>query len=235
MGAVLDPVYRGGSRNRPHGRSTTGAIMFSLQTIFGKGDKFYGLLEASADAARESAAALVRMFRTRPLGPSLDEFLLARKREKVLTAQISQELVNTFVTALDREDIEALSAALNKITKAISKFAERYSLAADRLVDIDFASRAALLEKAGEVIAQMVGQLRRGMNLETMKSLNDRLQAIESEADRLMIESYRDLYSGRHEPILILLLKDLFELLEKAIDRCRDAGNVVYHIVLKNS
>ena len=208
--------------------------MFSLQTIFGKGDKFYGLLEASADAARESAAALARMFRAHPAHPSLDEFLLARKREKELTAQISQELVNTFVTALDREDIEALSAALNKITKSISKFAERYSLAAERLGDVDFASRATLLEKAAEVIAQMVAQLRR-MNLESMKSLNDRLQSIENQADRLMIDLYRDLYGGRHEPIRILLLKDLFELLEKAIDRCRDAGNVVYRIVLKNS
>jgi uncharacterized protein Yka (UPF0111/DUF47 family) len=209
--------------------------MFSLQTIFGKGDKFYGLLEASAEAARESATALVQMFRSLPQAPSLDEFMLARKREKNLTAQISQELVNTFVTALDREDIEALSAALNKITKAISKFAERYSLAADRLGDIDFATRAALLEKAAEVIKQMVGQLRKGMNLEAMTTLNDRMQAIESEADRLLLELYRDLYGGRHEPIRILLLKDLFELLEKAIDRCRDAGNVAYQIVLKNS
>jgi uncharacterized protein Yka (UPF0111/DUF47 family) len=209
--------------------------MFSLQTIFGKGDKFYGLLEASAEAAHESATALVKMFRSLPQAPSLDEFMLARKREKSLTAQISQELVNTFVTALDREDIEALSAALNKITKAISKFAERYSLAADRLGDIDFVTRAALLEKAAEVIKQMVGQLRKGMNLEAMTTLNDRMQAIESEADRLLLELYRDLYGGRHEPIRILLLKDLFELLEKAIDRCRDAGNVAYQIVLKNS
>ncbi len=209
--------------------------MFSLQTMFGKGDKFYGLLEASADAARDAATALSHMFQSRPLAPSLDEFMLARRREKDLAAQISQELVNTFVTALDREDIEALSASLNKITKSISKFAERYALAADRLGDIDFGSRAALLEKAAEVIAQMVAQLRRGMNLEAMKSLNDRLQSIENEADRMMLESYRDLYSGLHDPIRILLLKDLFELLEKAVDRCRDAGNVVYQIVLKNS
>lgn len=209
--------------------------MFSLQTIFGKGDKFYGLLEASAEAAHESANALVIMLRARPQAPSLDEFLLARKREKELAAQISQELVNTFVTALEREDIEALSAALNKITKTVSKFAERYSLAAEELADIDFESRAVLLEKAGEVIVQMVALLRRGMNLEAMKAHNERLQAIENEADRLMLESYRDLYGGRHETIRILLLKDLFELLEKAIDRCRDAGNVVYQIVLKNS
>jgi uncharacterized protein Yka (UPF0111/DUF47 family) len=30
-----------------------------------------------------------------------------------------------------------------------------------------------------------------------------------------------------------MALKDLYELLEKVIDRCRDAGNVVTHIVLK--
>jgi hypothetical protein len=28
---------------------------------------------------------------------------------------------------------------------------------------------------------------------------------------------------------------DLFEILEKAVDRFRDAGNVINHIVLKNS
>ena len=209
--------------------------MFSLQTIFGKGDKFYGLLEASAEAAHQSAVALVRMLQARQAVPSLDEFMLARRREKDLSALISQELVNTFVTALEREDIEALSASLNKITKSIAKFAERYALAADRLGDVDFGARGVMLEKAADVIVKMVTQLRKGMNLETMKSLNDRLQAIESEADRLLLELYRDLYGGRHDPIHILLLKDLFELLEKAIDRCRDAGNVVYQIVLKNS
>lgn len=209
--------------------------MFSLQTIFGKGDKFYGLLEASAEAARDSASALMRMFETPQQAPSLAEFMHARKREKDLTAEINRELVNTFVTALEREDIEALAAALNKITKSIAKFAERYSLAAEQLADIDFASRAALLESAAGVIRDMVFQLRKGMDIGAMGLLNDRLQAIESEADRHMLELYRDLYGGLHPPLRVLLLKDLFELLEKAIDRCRDAGNVVFQIVLKNS
>lgn len=209
--------------------------MFSLQTIFGKGDKFYGLLEASAVAAHDSARALVAMLGDRQQAPSLEEFMHARRREKDLTAEISRELVNTFVTALEREDIEALAAALNKITKSTAKFAERYALAAEQLGDIDFHSRAGLLEKAAEVIREMVFKLRKGMDIGAMGQLNDRLQAIESEADRLMLELYRDLYGGRHEPLRVLLLKDLFELLEKAIDRCRDAGNVVFQIVLKNS
>lgn len=209
--------------------------MFSLQTIFGKGDKFYGLLEASAAAARESTRALVELLAAPPAQRSLEKFKLARQREKDLAAQISQELVNTFVTALEREDIDALSSALYKIPKIVEKFAERYTLAAERLGNVDFSSRAAMLERACEVIEQMVGLLRKGMNIDTSKALNDKMQAIETEADRLILELYRDTYARETDPMRYLILKDLFELLEKAIDRCRDAGNVVHHVVLKNS
>jgi uncharacterized protein len=209
--------------------------MFSLQTIFGKGDKFYGLLEQSADAARQSARALISLLKQKTPNPSLDEFRVARRREKQLMSEISAELVNTFVTALEREDIEALSAALYRIPKVVEKFAERYALFAGRLMDVDYASRAVMLEKATEVIADMVGQLRKGMVLDTMKELNDRMQAIEGEADRLILDLYHDLYSNESSTTTLLLRKDLFELLEKAIDRCRDAGNVIYAIALKNS
>ena len=209
--------------------------MFSLQTIFGKGDRFYGLLESSADAARQSTRALIAMLGQKSSSPSLEEFRLARRREKEVMAQISQALVNTFVTALDREDIEQLSAALYKIPKTVEKFAERYALFAAQLMDVDYAARAALLEKAAGIIVEMVSQLRRGMKLEEMKALNDRMQAIESEADRLLLDLYRDLFTNEKDAARLLLRKDLFELLEKAIDRCRDAGNVIYAIVLKNS
>ena len=52
---------------------------------------------------------------------------------------------------------------------------------------------------------------------------------------RLMLELYRDIYSGRLDNLQMFLLKEFFEILEKAIDRCREAGVVAYHIVLKNS
>ena len=209
--------------------------MFSLQTIFGKGDKFYGLLEASAAAGRESARALTELLSTPASQRSLEKFKLARQREKNLAGQISQELVNTFVTALEREDIEALSNVLYKIPKVIEKFAERFTLASHRLGDIDFISRAKMLEQACEVLEEMIGQLRKGMNLETSKDLNDKMQAIEAEADRQILELYRESYQNETDPMRYLILKDLFELLEKAIDRCRDAGNVIHHIILKNS
>lgn len=209
--------------------------MFSLQTIFGKGDKFYGLLEASAESAHASAKALIELLSTPATQQSLDKFKQARRREKNLFAQISEELVNTFVTVLDREDIEALNSALYKIPKIVEKFAERYNVALSRIGDVDFTSRAAMLEQACEVLEKMVGLLRKGMDLDKIKKLNDQLQTIEAEADRQILELYRDAYANETDPIRYLVKMDLFEILEKAIDRCRDAGNVIYYIALKNS
>jgi len=208
--------------------------MFSLQTIFGKGNQFFGLLEEAANAAADSAKALHQMLRGGDKAPALDAFRHARERERAIADKINEELVNSFVTALEREDIEALSSALVRIPKQIERFAERYALAVGLLDGIDFAPRAAMLEQATGVVVEMVRDLRR-MKLDEMKLRNDRLRSIESEADRLMLELYRDLYSGRYEGQQMFLIKEFFEILEKAIDRCREAGMVVFQIVLKNS
>ena len=209
--------------------------MFSLQTIFGKGDKFYGLLEASAEAARESARAMHELVTRADRIPVMAAFSAARAREKALHGQIGEELVNTFITGLEREDIEALSYSMYRICKVIEKFAERYVIVADRLVGIDFSQRAALLERSSEVVVELIGQLRHGLRIDPVKKLHDQLQALESEADRLLLDPYRTLYAEGSDPLRAILAKDLFELVEKAVDKCRDVGNVVYSIVLKNS
>lgn len=209
--------------------------MFSLQAMFGKGERFYDLLEQSAMAACESADALSDLLANGTDAPLMAAFNASHVREKELAARISEELMNTFVTALDREDIEAMSSALYRIPKTIEKFAERYVIVAKRVEGIDFSSRASLLMSATEGVSEMVAELRNGMSINRMRKLQDRLQAVESEADRLLLEPYSTLYLVSDDPIRMMLVKDLFELMEKAIDRCRDVGNVIYSIVLKNS
>ncbi|HUH30721.1 MAG TPA: pit accessory protein [Rhodanobacter sp.] len=209
--------------------------MFSLQTMFGKGDKFYGLLEQSAAAACDSANAMQALLEHNGEGPLMTSFTASRVREKALAAQISEELMNTFVTALDREDIEALNSALYKIPKTIEKFAERYEIISARVAGVDFAQRAHILTQSTAVVAQMISQLRRSLQIDPMKKLQDRLQALESEGDRMLLAPYRTLYVEGGDVMRAMLAKDLFELIEKAIDKCRDVGNIVYSIVLKNS
>ena len=208
--------------------------MFSLQTIFGSGQQFYALLDDSAQAAYDSTKALHIMMKTPDRQPALDAFKLARLRERAASDKIGKALVDSFITPIEREDIEALGSALYKIPKQVEKFADRYSLATKHLESIDFAPRAAMLEQAASVVVEMVHDLK-NMNIDRMTVLNDRLRSLENEADRLMLELYRDIYSGRLDNLQMFLLKEFFEILEKAIDRCREAGVVAYQIVLKNS
>lgn len=208
--------------------------MFSLQTIFGSGQQFYSLLDEAAAAAHESAKALHSMMKAPDRQPALDAFKLARTRERAASDKIGKALVDSFITPIEREDIEALGSALYKIPKQIEKFADRYSLAIRHLDGIDFAPRAAMLEQAAGVVVEMVHELKH-LNIDRMTVLNDKLRALENEADRLMLELYRDIYSGKLDGQQMFLLKEFFEILEKAIDRCREAGVVAYQIVLKNS
>jgi len=209
--------------------------MFSLQQLFGKGDRFQGLLEAAAKEANESARLLIELIKSPSATGTLDDLTLARRKEKKIAEQISEELVNTFVTGLDREDIEALSLALRKIPKTAEKFAERWMLAAPHLHGVDFTRQGEMMEKATHEVFNMVSQLREMNHLDKVKGMNDKLQFIEGEADKLMLELLKDLYSGKYDALRAIVIRDLYELMEKVIDRCRNAGNVVMHIVLKNS
>jgi uncharacterized protein Yka (UPF0111/DUF47 family) len=209
--------------------------MFSFQQLFGKGDKFQALLEEAAKEANESAKHVINLLANPRDTHSLDDLVLARRKEKKIAEQISEELVKTFITGLEREDIEALSLALKKIPKTAEKFAERWVLAAPHLQGVDFSKQGEMMSKATQVVLDMVKLLRDMQHLERTREMNDKLQYIEGEADKLMMELLKDLYSGRYDALRAIVIRDLYELMEKVIDRCRDAGNVVMHIVLKNS
>ena len=209
--------------------------MFSLQRLLGKEDKFFTLLEASAEEARTSVQALVKLSKTLDKPVAVDEFAYARHKDKQITREISTAVYTTFITALEREDIEDLSNALYKVPKMIDKFTTRLLASPQHVRGIDFSTQISLLEKATDIVLELVKSLRKGMHLEKVKDLNDKLQFLESEADNHMMSLYKDLFSGKHDPMQVIMLKDLYELLEKVIDRCRDAGNVIAHIALKHS
>jgi len=209
--------------------------MFSLQQLFGKGDKFQKLLEAAAQEANESVRLVIQVMKSPRDTRCLDDLAMARRKEKKISEEISGELVKTFVTGLEREDIEALASRLYRIPKTAEKLAERFVMAGKHIEGLDFSKQAEMMEKATDAVHKMVASLHDMEDLEKIKELNDRLQYVEGEADRLMNELLRDLYSGKHEAIRAIVVRDIYELIEKVVDRCRDVGNVVMQVVLKNS
>lgn len=208
--------------------------MISLQRLVGGGDIFFDLLEHSAAEAHESVRIFVRNLSS-PDPASLDQFAVVRRKEKRITEEISQRLTQTFVTPLEREDIDALALALYKIPKTLEKFAERFLISPPNLPRTGFQRQAGLLQQSMETLEVMVRELRSSPDLGKIKDQNLKLQYLEGQADLLMVERLKDLYNEPHRAVDVVALKDLYDLLEKVIDRCRDAGNIVVQIVLKNS
>jgi uncharacterized protein len=208
-------------------------MMFSLQRLLSGEDKSFDLMEGSAEEARASIQSLVAMLEAPETQRSLDSFVAARRKEKLLANDLTEYLCKTFVTPLEREDMEALSKALYKIPKTAEKFAERYLLGGAQTRGVDLAKHMKLLQDAADLIVVMVKELRKGVNVETVRRQNEQLQQVEGDGDKLMLVSLRELYTGKYEPFQVMLAKDLFELLEKILDRCRDVGNIVFHIILK--
>ena len=209
-----------------------------LKKLLGKEDKFFDLLEAGAQEARTSVNLLSQYLEALSTGgtaTNLDEFVQARRKEKRIRHKMTEELSKTFVTPLEREDIEALSFALYRIPKAIEKIVERLSIYPGRVPHASFQRQAELLTLAADAVVFMVKELRGGTHIERIREANDRLQFAEGEADKVMLTLLKDLYQGPYEAKELVILQVLYEMVEQAVDRCRNAGNIVVQIVLKHS
>jgi uncharacterized protein Yka (UPF0111/DUF47 family) len=210
--------------------------MFSIRKFLGHDEKFFDLLEASAEQADSSVhhlVALLEKLEHHDSPQSLEDFVDSRRKDKEITQELTEQLCKTFITPLEREDIQALAAALYKIPKTVEKIGERILIFPGELHARNFQQHVQLLDKAAEEVLAMVKELRKGTDAATAREKNARLQMIEGDADKLELELLRDLYHGDYDPKQIIFLRDLYSLLEKVIDRCRDAGNIILQVVLK--
>src|SRR5436189_4048361 len=212
--------------------------MFSIRKFFGHDEKFFDLLEASAQQADSSVhhlVALLAKLEHHEPPQSLEEFVASRREDKRITQELTEQLCKTFITPLEREDIQALAAALYKIPKTVEKIGERVLICPQDLQGRSFRKQVELLDQAAETVLAMVKQLRKGTDAATAREMNAKLQSIEGDADKLELDLLRDLYQGDYKTKQIIFLRDLFELMEKVVDRCRDAGNIILEVALKYS
>jgi uncharacterized protein Yka (UPF0111/DUF47 family) len=209
--------------------------MQNLQQLLGKEDRFFQLLASSAEQAHAAAEALRQFLAVPPSQRNLQGFAEIRRKDKIITSEINEILCTSFVSSLEAEDIETLSNSIYKIPKTVEKIAERILLAPQHLASVNVADQAIMLEKCTGVLLQMVKEMQQGMTKVQGKKFNDQLQAIEGEADKAVLELLGGIYNESKDPGRVVFLKDIFELLEKVTDRCRDAGNTIFQIILKNT
>ena len=150
-----------------------------------------------------------------------------------LTHDIIKKLNKSFVTPLDREDIYALSAALDDILDLIDASAQRVVMYNVEKPTPEAKELAFIILKSCQTIEKAVALL--GGRLEPISEYCVEVNALENEADRVCREAVSRLFDEEKDPIQLIKWKEIFETLEKATDKCEDAANILESVVVKNA
>jgi len=179
----------------------------------------------------------------RVLKTTLEDFREVEERVRLLkeiehrgdemTHNILTKLNQTFITPFDREDIHQLASSLDDVldfTYAAGVRLTMYKItsapeAAPKLADI--------LVRQTDQLSQAMGRLEKNHDhvLENCVEIN----RLENEADQVARTAIAVLFDKERDPISLIKLKELFEVLETATDKAEDVANVLEAVVLKSA
>ena len=134
--------------------------MRSLTNLFRREDRYFALLEASAEEGQASVKEFRTLLHSASAVVSPDKIVQSRLREQEINDEIEELLCRGANPPLDREDVELLARALGGIPRGLKKFAVRYQLCAGCVQDVSFAQQLELLESAVGTVGAMVVELR---------------------------------------------------------------------------
>ena len=150
-----------------------------------------------------------------------------------ITHDIIKKLNKSFVTPFDREDIYALSSALDDILDLIDASAQRFVMYNVEKPTPEAKELAFIILKACQPIDKAVSLL--GKKMEHIAEYCVEVNALENEADRVCREAVSRLFDEEKDPIQLIKWKEIYETLERATDKCEDAANILESVVVKNA
>jgi predicted phosphate transport protein (TIGR00153 family) len=195
--------------------------------------KFFELF-AELSTSLNAGARLLRSILEDPrdLEKRVEEMQAIEHEGDRATHAIIAKLNTSFITPFDREDIHRLASSLDDVLDFVNA-------AAIRLVMYKISHPpAAAAELAGLIVLQ-AEELARGVSL--LEKNNgvlkhcDEINRLEDEADDVSRKAIAALFESEKDPIQLIKMKELYEVLEIATDKAEDAANVLEAIVLKSA
>jgi predicted phosphate transport protein (TIGR00153 family) len=151
-----------------------------------------------------------------------------------LAHQALDRLDRTFITPFDREDIHDLVGELDDIIDSVDALAKRFPLFHVKQMEPMFLKQAEVLVSAAVTLDEAVHRLRRSRKLSELSDTLIEIHHKESIGDDNHHAAMSRLFSGDVDTLEVIKWKELYDLLEDAIDSCEDVGNTLERIVLKN-
>lgn len=200
-----------------------------------KKDIFFTTLEEMADVMLETAEKFAE-----GVSALKDVPAFARQMKELehkcdgFTHTILLELNKTFITPIERDDIMALTKALDDVVDGIEASVSRFEMYHVHETDehmIQFAN----------ILVRSVKEIREGIYLLTQKKLLAirehciAVNELENEADELLRRIIKSLFADVKDPIELIRRKEIYERLEQTTDSCEDVANTLESIIMRNS
>ena len=164
-----------------------------------------------------------------------------KKREKIkqiendgdkMVHDIFSELNKTFITPIDREDISKLVSSLDDILDNLEAVAERLVLYEIKKPPIYMLEFARTLRKTTYNVNEGITLLRNFKEATQIRTFCKEVNTLENEGDALLRKATAELFTKK-DPVEIIKIKELYEDMEAAIDRCEDVADVIGDILVK--
>ena len=151
-----------------------------------------------------------------------------------ITHIIYAKLHKTYITPIDREDIHALANKMDSILDIVEGAAVRLYLYGMKKPGQEVIELAMILNNAIGVVNKVIHGLRHRKNSAMIIEACVQIHTIENEGDYLLHQCIARLFQNEKDPFELIKTKELYEMVEDAIDTCEDVTNIVEGIVLKN-
>jgi predicted phosphate transport protein (TIGR00153 family) len=195
--------------------------------------RFYDLFEQQAATIVRSAGLLERALAdVANLAMCQREIKALEHQGDEITHEIVSTLNRTFVTPFDHEDIYALASGLDDILDYIEEVADTANLYRITTIPEPARELTRLLTLAVAQLEQAIGKLESGKGIDEHSAEVHRLEDVGDSTSRRAIA---ELFSDQYPLIEVIKLKDLYGLLEDALDRCETVANVLEGIATKNA
>jgi len=196
-------------------------------------ERFFDLLEKQSANVLVGSGLMIGL---------LDDFRnmrdMARKIEDVehtgdaLVHDLSLELNKSFLTPFDHEDISRLASSIDDIIDYVDASAKRMWMYKLQEAPEHARAMAVVLHEQVKEVDEGVRMLRR-MDGKAIQAKHDRINRLENDADDLLQVALTAAFE-LDDVKQILKLKEVYDFLEAATDRCEDASDVLADIVMKN-
>jgi uncharacterized protein len=200
-------------------------------------DLFFTLLEEIAGKMTAAATIFGELMTAATLAELTDIAVRLKRIETEadeLCHRLYEELDRTFVTPIDREDLAHLTNALDNVIDTMEHSAAFAALFRFSALTEPMRQMVRITAQAAAEISRAIGRLRKFGDANTLHDSTVAVHTLENEADAVYRGAIEAMFADGIDARELVRQKDMLFALEKGVDRCEDAMDVIRSVIVKN-